>query len=332
MRARIFTTLLLVSCSIGADAQDATDDKADARSSQEISRRVIVIQRLTSDTKMAEQLELAPDQRKKIMIAMERFQDATRKLYSNNSAGFTTGSTAYRELAEKFFSEAEESLTARQREKLGELEIQPRRPSRPSLSREELQESRKLQSLLSEMWRVLYDRELAESLEVTPTQRVEIREAQQKLMEVQRERTKSAAEGGGIDLRLYNESIEELMFEAQEILTPKQVESLARSAKLKRLKSSYGDEFGMIVGLADDFEMDDEARSKLREKVQEARKEYYDSIEQLKVDTLEEVVGFLPAKYREEAREAAEQFFEEEIRRRQLRERVESRRTATPVR
>ena len=131
MRARIFTTLLLVSCSIGADAQVATDDKADAISSQEISRRVIVIQRLTSDTKMAEQLELAPDQRKKIMIAMERFQDATRKLYSNNSAGFTTGSTAYRELAEKFFSEAEESLTARQREKLGELEIQPRRPSRP---------------------------------------------------------------------------------------------------------------------------------------------------------------------------------------------------------
>ncbi|MCO8123509.1 hypothetical protein NHH03_17310 [Stieleria sp. TO1_6] len=332
MSVRIFAALVLAVCSISAHAQVATDEKGDAEKARELSKRVMIIQRLTMDTTMAEQLELAPDQRKKMLIANERFQDATRELYGNRRDK-PFDAEAYNTLAKKFFTEAEAGLTERQREKLAELEIKPRQSAAPAFSREKMQEHQKLQSVMREFQRLSYDRELAEQLEVTAEQRVEIREAQRKFMEAQREQMKSAADGsGGFDLEQYNQKMEYLMIEAQDILTPEQIEILSKSAKLKRLKSSYGDEFGMIIGLADDFEMDEQDKAKLREKVQEARMEYYDTIEQLKVDTLEKIVRTLPAKHREEAREAAESFFKEDAKRRQQRERIESMRAAAPTR
>ncbi len=323
MLARISTVLVLLACSFfafgkGVAAQDATPKKTDAaaeaKKSQEMSYRMLAIQRLATNSKMAEELELAPDQRKKIMIASERYRDATTKLRSNRS-GKTLDRKAYADLMNKFVAAAEESLTVRQREKIGELAAKPRKRVTPSYSKEERAEIQKLQSMMSELLRLSYDRDLGEKLEITAEQRVEIREAQKSYSEAILKQSRSA-DGKGFDMEQYNQMIGDMMMKAQDILTPEQVEKLSRSAKLKQMKLRYGDEFGMLIGLADDYELDDEAKAKLREKVQQARKDYYDKIEQLKDDTLEKIVNTLPAKHREEAREAAKGFFEEDAKRR----------------
>ncbi|MEP6169891.1 MAG: hypothetical protein ABJ208_14410, partial [Rhodopirellula bahusiensis] len=114
-----------------------------------------------------------------------------------------------------------------------------------------------------------------------------------------------------MDLGQRNELLQKLVMDSQTILSPDQSEKLAFEIKVERLKREHGDEFALINGLADDYGLDDRAKAKLSEKIQEVRKDYYDDWMALKKKSMEAIINELPRKHREEA-EAAVQYFVDE--------------------
>ena len=66
----------------------------------------------------------------------------------------------------------------------------------------------------------------------------------------------------------------------------------------------------MIIGLAEEFDLDPNEKKELREEISEAREDYYAKLNELKEDTLERIVRELPNKHRQEIREAVSGFFD----------------------
>ncbi|TWU01157.1 hypothetical protein Pla52n_45290 [Stieleria varia] len=107
--------------------------------------------------------------------------------------------------------------------------------------------------------------------------------------------------------------------EAQSILTPEQSEKLSRRVKLKGLKQKFGDEFAMINGLAEDFDLNENQTKALRETIAEVEKKFYDKIQELKKTSMQEIINELPAKHCKEAEDAVREFLEEDRRPKQNR-------------
>ncbi|MGB7347708.1 MAG: hypothetical protein WBD20_26025 [Pirellulaceae bacterium] len=295
----------------GSVAQ-AQDKVRQSSKSQQAMMEFAQLQRMAFDPKLADELELTPDQKKEIQIATQKYQDQARKM-ARPKPGEKPDLAKFQKLAETMMKDTEGLLSEKQKTKLSEMAKQRTNTPRPAFSNEKMQEMQKLSSMMQELMRLSYDVKLAEELEVTAEQRVEIREAQQKFQQAMRDRM-NAGQGQAFDMDSYNEMIGSLMMDAQEILTPEQSEKLARSAKLKRLKQKFGDEFAMINGLAEDFDLDAKQTLELREKIAEVREDFYDKYIELKKKSMEEIIRELPKEHREEVEAAVREFLNDDPR------------------
>ncbi len=281
------------------------------REMQKVGAMMAELRRLTTDSKLAKEVGLTADQRRQIQIASQKSMDAMMKMRQSNEGG-KFDPEQYKKLAEDMMLEAEEILTPKQTKKLSELAKEREKKQQANIpTQEQMQEMQKLSLMMGELQRLSYNAELAEELGLTAEQRIQLREASQKFFQAMRESSKTN-EGQSFDMNSYSQMMGDLMIEAQEILTPEQAEKLARTAKLKRLKQQFGDEFAMIIGLAEDFDLDPKETQELREEIKEAREDYYKKLAELKEQTLERIIGELPRKHREEAREAVSGFFKDD--------------------
>lgn len=105
-------------------------------------------------------------------------------------------------------------------------------------------------------------------------------------------------------------------------LTPAQSEKLSQEIKMEQLKRKHGDEFALINGLAEEYGLDDKAKAKLSEKIEEVRKEYYDDWMALKKKSMKAIITELPRKHREEAEAAVRDFVEKDPREEMSRSRL----------
>jgi hypothetical protein len=293
--------LLHSSTAIFADQPDA---KAD-----EVRRNLGALMRLASDPRLVQELDLTAEQRKQIQISSQKFRDAMMAARGDGkNTKFDT--EANKKLVNDLLLDAGEILTPKQNERLTELADDPKFKQRtPSFSSDKVQEMQRLNSMMMELQRLSYDSQLAEELGLTVEQKAEIREASRKFSIAMQERAaKRTTEG--FDLNRYNEVLGNLMIEAQGILTAEQAEKLGTSARLKRLKQKFGDEFAMVNGLAEDFDLDPSETKELREEIVDAREQYYEDLKELKEDTLERILRALPREHREEVREAVESFLD----------------------
>ncbi len=270
------------------------------------------LQRLAFDPKLAEELELTPEQKKKLLIAIQKYQDAIRNI-GLPKPGAKIDRNEHQKQMENVMWEAEGILNKKQTAKLSELAKQRINTPPPTFSPEKMQEMQKLSSIMSELMRLSYDAKLAEELEITAEQRVDIREAQQVFQQAMQERMK-AGQGQAFDMDSYSEMIGSLIMDAQGILTPEQSEKLSRVVKLKGLKQKFGDEFAMINGLAEDFDLDEKETQELRKKIADVREDYYTKLMELRKGSMQKIIRELPKKYRQEVEEAVNDFLEEDPR------------------
>lgn len=291
-----------------ANAQDKQPSSEQVKEMQNLTAKIAGFQRLSRDLKMANELKITAEQRRKIQIATQKFQDAMmNRRASAKSDGF--GMEAYRKLTKELLSSVDGVLSKEQSEKLAQL-TEKQIKAQKAFTPQNMQEMQRLTSLMMELQQLSYNAELAEKLELTTEQRVEIREASQKFQLAMQERMK-ANQGEEFNMERYNEMMGDLLIDAQAILTVEQSEKLARAAKLKRLKRENGDEFGMIKGLAKDFSLKPGDEKALGQKIDDAREKYYADILQLKKETLEKILSEVPREHREEVREAVGEFLEE---------------------
>ena len=267
---------------------------------QSYSELAIAISSLSRDRELGEQIELAPDQRRKLLVLMEK----QRSMFSAVSASGKFSQEKYLEQAKKYSEEAKAVLTEKQAERLVEL-VKERRKKMPrsSYSSENLAEMRRLSGLMSQLSRLTYDRSLKGELELTAEQRVDIREIQQEYRELTKE---MRDKGVSYISPEYKKLVGEMMIKAQEVLTPEQSEYLLRGAKLNQLRIRYGDGFGMLIGLLEDYDLSPEQSQKLQDEIAKARADFYAQVKELSEETLEKVLRKLPSKHRDEAREAVE--------------------------
>ena len=293
-----------------AFAQTPKPDSKQMNELRELGVKVSGYMRISMNVGVADQLEVTPEQRKKIQIAVQKYQDASRKIRLENKGTKNLDMNSYRKTTDDFMSDVDGILNEKQQDKLKEI-TQKTMKSQRSYDPEQAKEMQKLTSLMSELQQLSYNSKLAEELELTAEQRVEIREATQRLHQAMREASKSRSEGG-FDYQQYNKMMGDLVMEAQEILTADQSTKLARAAKLKNLKRKFGDEFAMVKGLAAEFSLEPSKTKKLNEEIDRARKEFYDQLKQLKEDTLEKIIREVPKEHQEEVREAVGSFLKED--------------------
>ena len=298
MLARIMCLAVMATLCLTASAQQPNPkEQAEAR---KMSGKFIAIQRLLQNPKEAEEFGLDSAKRRKIQIEIQKYTDAVQKASLGADGKFDMD--AYKKTYKDFMASIDAELTPKQRTELtkrGE-ELLKNMYSGPQNS-QKFTEMRRLQSMMSELQKLSYDTALAESIELTTEQRIEIREASQKMMQAMQSLQK---EGQSFDMQGYNRLIEELVLEAQAILTMEQAEKLATNAKVSQLKTELGDVFAVVSGLARDFDLSDADTKKLSEEIVEARQDYYEKLANLREDTMERILRQLPAKHREEVREA----------------------------
>ncbi len=295
-----------------ARSQEVPEKTREQQDIQQLGSNFAALQRLAYDPKLVEDLELTLDQKKRILVALQKYQDSMRQRL-RPKPGETIDRNAYQQQTESVMRETNEILTKKQLAKLSELAKQRAQILRTTLSPEKMQEMQKLSSIMSELMRLSYDAKLADEMEITAEQRVEIREAQQAFQQAMQERMK-AGQGEAIDMDKYNEMISKLVMDAQEIMTPEQSKKLSRLVKLKGLKQKFGDEFAMINGLAEDFDLDEKQTQALREKIADVREDFYDKWMDLKNESMQKIIRELPPKHREEAETAVKEFVEEDPR------------------
>ena len=88
-----------------------------------------------------------------------------------------------------------------------------------------------------------------------------------------------------------------------------------------KFQSGFGDEFGVVYGLAKDLELTPEEKQKLRDSIVEARKEYYEKLAQLKADTHKKIMDSLPAEKRDKVKEILGDRYDGDSERRKMFER-----------
>ncbi len=128
--------------------------------------------------------------------------------------------------------------------------------------------------------------------------RKEIMEAQQAMAEGDNNRV---AELGMMIQEKMGKHVAATMENLESVLLPHQLRRLRQLAKQQMLKyqSGYGDEFGIAYALADELELTDEQKEKLKEVIEEAREEYAKKLERLKKSTREKIMKALPKDKRE---------------------------------
>ncbi|EMI24560.1 hypothetical protein RESH_04931 [Rhodopirellula europaea SH398] len=276
---------------------------------------LIEIQSIVNDTELSEEIGLSPEQRKTILVAMQKYRDASMKGF-RAKPGERISHEEMKELMDTAVRDAKEVLSEDQQSKLMEQVAKKRaelvaRPRTRAYSSEQMQEMSKLSQIQSKLMRLSFDTGLADELELTAEQRVELSEAQREYRSAYEELRKS---GERVDIGQRNKVLQELVMSSQTILTPEQSEKLSLEIKIEQLKRKHGDEFAMINGLAEDFGLDDKAQVKLSEKIEEVRKEYYDDWIELKKKSMKSIINELPRKHREEVEAAVRKFVEEDPR------------------
>lgn len=276
---------------------------------------LIEIQSIVNDTELSEEIGLSPEQRKTILVAMQKYRDASMKGF-RAKPGERISHEEMKELMDTAVRDAKEVLSEDQQSKLMEQVAKKRaelvaRPRTRAYSSDQIQEMSKLRQIQTELMRLSFDTGLADELELTAEQRVELSEAQREYRSAYEELRKS---GERVDIGQRNKVLQELVMSSQTILTPEQSEKLSLEIKIEQLKRKHGDEFAMINGLAEDFGLDDKAQVKLSEKIEEVRKEYYDDWIELKKKSMKSIINELPRKHREEVEAAVRKFVEEDPR------------------
>ncbi|MEL6108065.1 MAG: hypothetical protein AAFU85_18725 [Planctomycetota bacterium] len=297
----VVMSLALLVC-LTASAQ--TISKEDQQEMRKMSGRFMAVQQLLQDPKAAEEFGLDAGKRQRVQVAIQKFTDAMQRASVGRGRSFDMD--AYRKGYEKLMSSVDAELTAEQRSELtkrGEDQLK-KFPSGNNQSQEQMQEMQRMQSIMSELQKLSYDVALAESIGLTVEQRVEIREASQKFMRAMQALQKPGQ--ASFDMEKYNQLIGDLVIEAQGILTLEQAKKMSLNAKINRLKSQHGDVFGVVNGLAEEFELSKTERKELRESILDARQDYYEELKRLREETLERILRQLPAAYREEVRTALE--------------------------
>ena len=295
-------------------AQDKKPNLEDTKKMQRMGALMMEVQRMTSNSKLAKELELKPEQIQKIQIGVQKMQDEMMKAQQSNPRQFDQ--KQFMKHSEKLMSEIKEVLSEKQMSGLTKkLDARVEKQKTIVPDQEQMKEMQRLSQMMRELQRLSYDQELASELEITSEQRAKIRMASQKFSLAMQERQR-ASDGGSFDMESYTQLMGDLMIEAQDILTPEQSRKLTLTAKLNTLKQQHGDEFGMIVGLANDYELNDNAKKKLKEQVEKARDDYYEKIAELKEDTLARIVSEIPPEHRDEVREAVRRYFEVDPRKR----------------
>ncbi|PHQ35816.1 hypothetical protein CEE69_07875 [Rhodopirellula bahusiensis] len=296
-------------------SQDASAGRSDQSETKPAEVGLLELQLLTRDMELSKEVGLTTEQRKTILVAMQKYRDATMKGFRAKT-GERVAPDEMKRLMDAAVRDAMEAMSKEQAEKL--LEVSERKkaeraatPRPPRFSSEKLNEMRELSQIQSKLMRLSYDTELSEELELTAEQRVELSEVQREYRSASEELRKDSKT---MDLGQRNELLQKLVMDSQTILSPDQSEKLAFEIKVERLKREHGDEFALINGLADDYGLDDRAKAKLSEKIQEVRKDYYDDWMALKKKSMEAIINELPRKHREEAEAAVQDFVDEDPR------------------
>ena len=300
--------LLLHPCAVQAQVPLPSEEQA--KEMKKVGAMLAELQRLTTSTKLAEELELTDDQKRRLLIATQKFTDAMMKTRQTNPGKFDM--EGFKKQSDALMLEAEKVLNDKQSKKLSELAKAREKKQQASIpTQDQMKEMQRLSSMMSELQRLSFDPHLAEKLGLTVEQRVQIREASQKFNMAMQEMSR-ANDGQSFDMSRYTQMIGDLMIDAQDILTPEQSEKLSRTAKLKQLKQRFGDEFAMVNGLAEDFDLDPRETKRLQEEIEEAREDYYRRLAELKEDTLGRILRELPRDRREQVRESVEGFFDDD--------------------
>ncbi|WP_461508986.1 hypothetical protein [Rhodopirellula baltica] len=294
------------------DASNGSGQEADAKPT---AFGLFELQSIVNDTKLSDEIGLSPEQRKTILVAMQKYRDASMKGL-RAKPGERISSEEMKELMDTAVRDAKEVLSKDQQSKLtehiakkrAELAAQPRARS---YSPEQYQEMSKLRQIQTELMRLSFDTELADKLGLTAEQRVELSEVQRKYRSASEELRNGEER---LDIGRRNEVLQEVVMSSQTILTPEQSEKLSLKIRIERLRRKHGDEFAMINGLAEDFGLDEKAQAKLSEKIEEVRKEYYDDWMELKKKSMKSIISELPRKHREEVEAAVRDFVEEDPR------------------
>ena len=304
----VIGVLLLIVGVSAAAAQDVQKTSEDAKMMQRMGAVMVAINRLSSSSKLTKDLELTPDQLQKIQIAAQKTQD--KMMEAQRSSPGSYDPKKFADYGKKMMSEIESVLSDKQNAKFSrEIDQRVEKQKNVIPDPDQMKEMQRLNQMMMQLQRLAYDINLAKELEITSEQRVRIREASQTFSRAMQERAR-AREGESFDMDAYNQLMGDLLMEAQDILTPEQSKKLSTTAKLNGLKQIHGDEFAMIIGLAEDFDLDAKAKAELKKTVEAARDEYYERLSDLKDDTLETIVGELPSEHRDEVREAVKRFFE----------------------
>ena len=301
MFARIVFTALIASLGFTAFAQIPKLTPKEQAEARKMSARFMAIQTLLRDPVAAKEFGLDSSKRQKIQIAIQKYMDEMQR--TGQQGGRKFDMEAYRKKYKELMTQVDGELTAEQRSQLtkrGEDQMK-RIPSLSAQSQDQMKEMQRLQSMMSELQKLSYDPALAEEIELTIEQRVQIREASQKFAVAMRNIQKP---GEAFDMNQYNQLVGDLVLDAQGILTVEQAEKMALSAKISQLKAMHGDVFGVVNGLAAEFELSANESQKLRESILEARQDYYEKLQMLREDTLEKILSELPVKRREEVRQA----------------------------
>ncbi|WP_037249192.1 type 2 periplasmic-binding domain-containing protein [Rhodopirellula baltica] len=294
------------------DASNGSGQEADAKPT---AFGLFELQSIVNDTKLSDEIGLSPEQRKTILVAMQKYRDASMKGL-RAKPGERISSEEMKELMDTAVRDAKEVLSKDQQSKLtehiakkrAELAAQPRARS---YSPEQYQEMSKLRQIQTELMRLSFDTELADKLGLTAEQRVELSEVQRKYRSASEELRNGEER---LDIGRRNEVLQEVVMSSQAILTPEQSEKLSLKIRIEQLRRKHGDEFAMINGLAEDFGLDDKAQVKLSETIEEVRKEYYDDWIELKKKSMKSIISELPRKHREEVEAAVRDFVEEDPR------------------
>ncbi|CAD74214.1 MAG TPA: hypothetical protein DDX19_00205 [Rhodopirellula baltica] len=294
------------------DASNGSGEEADAKPT---AFGLFELQSIVNDTKLSDEIGLSPEQRKTILVAMQKYRDASMKGL-RAKPGERISSEEMKELMDTAVRDAKEVLSKDQQSKLtehiakkrAELAAQPRARS---YSPEQFQEMSKLRQIQTELMRLSFDTELADKLGLTAEQRVELSEVQRKYRSASEELRNGEER---LDIGRRNEVLQEVVMSSQTILTPEQSEKLSLKIRIERLRRKHGDEFAMINGLAEDFGLDEKAQAKLSEKIEEVRKDYYDDWMELKKKSMKSIISELPRKHREEVEAAVRDFVEEDPR------------------
>lgn len=290
-----------------AVAQDLPS-KEDMKEVQKTAGVMVQLQQMAFSNKVSDALEVTPDQKKKILVMVTKLQEKMMKMRAKPGEKFDY--KEYGRLSEEMIDEVKTVLSEKQWKKLKERGEKSNPMGGKNYSPEKAKEMQRMSGLMQELMRLSYDASLAEKLEITTEQKIEIRELQQRYTLAMQDANKE----GTFDMEQYNIAMAEMMESAQEILTPEQSEKLGRSAKLKQLKQRHGDPFAMINGLAMDYDLDKKALLELKENIEAARDAHYEKLKKLNEDTLEQIIKSVPEKHRDEVREAVSEFFEDDPR------------------